>query len=492
MTEHRRPRVYRPHSSGPPEAFARSRRPPDPGSGPHRASPRELGAAVIGRVLILDEDSAAASEIADALAVDGHAVELQPNLEDGIAALAKVAPDVVVVDPWSGEGLGGEVIDKLRRVRDPHGSSPEVVVVTKLHDVDAAVDALHRGASDYLVKPTGAGRLRLAIARALERLRLLNENVRLRHDLALYAAAQRILETLDTAQLAAYGLEALVSFSRADAGAVFALEQILAERGLSEAECRALARLPRPVNFTDRVALHENGVVGPGAVLGRFREAMLLDLDDDRAAVLVSARGFDAAKEESGLFLARQLQTAFRNTERFADAEREARRDSLTGLWNARAFQEAVNHLVARAQLERQPFSVLFLDVDHFKGVNDRHGHVTGSRLLVEIAAVLQRCLREGDVVARYGGDEFTVLLPEVDTDVALRVAERIRETIANHRFLVPSGATLPITVCVGVASFPRHARDAQAILDMADRAMYIGKGSIRNSVHVAESASSP
>lgn len=496
MTDRRRPRIARPRPSAPPEAFARNRKPPKAaeGSGANRASPRELGAAVIGRVLILDEDSAAASEIADALTLDGHAVELRPNLEDGIASLAKVAPDVVVVDPWSGEGTGGEVIDKLRRVRDPQGASPEVVVVTKLHDVDAAVDALHRGASDYLVKPTAPSRLRLAIARALERLRLLNENGRLRHDLALFAAAQRILETLDTAQLAAYGLEALVSFSRADAGAVFSLEQVLAERGLSEAECRALARLPRPVNFTERLSLADQAIDDPvrGPVLARFREAMLLDLDDNRAAVLVSSHGFDASKEESGLFLARQLQTAFRNTLRFADAEREARRDSLTGLWNARAFQEAVNHLVARSQLERLPFSVLFLDVDHFKGVNDRHGHVTGSRLLVEIAAVLQHCLREGDVLARYGGDEFTVLLPEVDTEVAFKVAERIRETIAMHRFLVSSGATLPITVCVGVASFPRHARDAQAILDMADRAMYIGKGSIRNSVHVAESASSP
>jgi two-component system, cell cycle response regulator len=482
MSDRRRPHIARPApaASAPPEAFARNRGKQD--SGKNRASPRELGAAVIGRVLILDEDSAAASEIADALTLDGHAVELRPNLEDGIASLAKVAPDVVVVDPFGGESGGGEIIDKLKRMRDPTGASPEVVIVTALHDVDSAVDALHRGASDYLVKPTAPGRLRLAIARALERLRLLNENGRLRHDLALFASAQRILETLDPAQLAAYGLDALCSFTRAEAGAVFAFDDILAERGLSEAEARALGRLPRPVNFTDRIPLADQGVV-----LQRFREAMVLDLDEDRAAVLVTTVGFDAAKEESGLFLARQLQTAFRNVLRFADAEREARRDSLTGLWNARAFQEATNHLVARAQLERLPFSLLFLDVDHFKGVNDRHGHVTGSRLLVEIATVLERCLREGDVLARYGGDEFTVLLPEVDTEAALIVAERIRSTIAAHRFLGSTGAALPITVCVGVSSFPRHARDAQAILDLADRAMYVGKGSIRNSVHVAE-----
>jgi two-component system cell cycle response regulator len=469
-----------------PEAFARKPgKKIAEGSGPHRPSPRELGASVIGRVVILDEDSAAASSVADALTADGHAVELFPNIDEGVAAVAKLAPDVVVVDPFTNDEVGPGIIDKLRRVRDPMGASPEVIVVTALHDVDAAVDALHRGASDYLLKPSSESRLRLSIARALERLRLLNENGRLRHDLALFAAAQRILETLDAKQLAAFGLDALCSFTRADAGVVFGRgELLLAERGVSEAERIALSRLPRPINFTERVKLADQQE--PNGVLSRFHEALVLDLDDDRAAVLVSAERFDGAKEEAALFLARQLQTAFRNGVRFEDAEREARRDSLTGLWNARAFHESVHTLAAQAELEKSSFSVLFLDVDHFKSVNDRHGHVTGSRLLVEIAGVLESATREGDVVGRYGGDEFTVLLPEVDTPLALNVAERIRATIANHRFLASSGTPLPITVCVGVASFPRHARDAQAILDMADRAMYIGKGSIRNSVHVA------
>lgn len=488
MNDRRRPHLNRPAPRAPvPEAFARKsgKKVIADGSGPNRPSPRELGASVIGRVLILDEDSAAASGVADALTADGHAVELYPNLDEGVIAAVKLAPDVVVVDPFTHNEYGPGIIDKLRRVRDPMGASPEVVVVTAMQSVDAAVDALHRGASDYLLKPTSESRLRLAIARALERLRLLNENGRLRHDLALFAAAQRILETLDGKQLASYGLDALCAFTRADAGVVFGVGEILlAERGVSEAERIALSRLPRPINFTERVRLDDGG-----PVLVRFREAMVLDLDDDRAAVLVTGDRFDAAKEEAALFLARQLQTAFRNGGRFEDAEREARRDSLTGLWNARAFHESVHSLAAQAELEKSVFSVLFLDVDHFKSVNDRHGHVTGSRLLVEIARVLESATREGDVLGRYGGDEFTVLLPEVDTPLALNVAERIRTTIASHRFLASSGTILPITVCVGVASFPRHARDPQAILDMADRAMYIGKGSFRNSVHVAAEA---
>ncbi|MBI1945173.1 MAG: diguanylate cyclase [Deltaproteobacteria bacterium] len=456
-----------------PEAFVRQKKDSSlPRTG------REIGTSLIGRVLILDEDSGAASELAEALTRDGHEVELRQQLSD-VDAAVRIAPDVVVVDPWSGDEPGEPILDALRRVHDPTGASPEVVVVTALHDVHAAVECLHRGASDYIVKPTTPGRLRLAIARAFERLRLLKDNGRLRRDLALFAAAQRILETLDSGKLAGYGLEALCSFTGATGGALFDGGAALAEQDLSAVELQQLAALKRPEAFTERIALGNDGA-------GRFSEALALELDDDRRAVLASVHPFDAAAEETALFLARQLQTAFRNTVRFADAEREARRDSLTGLWNAKAFHEATRQLIERAVTTPAPFSVLFLDLDHFKAVNDRHGHVAGSRLLVEVAQLLERCVREGDLLARFGGDEFTVLLPEIGTDTAKSVADRIRETIARHRFRAPSGEALPVTVCIGVATFPVHAGDTDGILDMADRAMYLGKGSTRNSVHVA------
>jgi DNA-binding response OmpR family regulator len=205
---------------------------------------REIGASLIGRVLILDEDSAAASALAETLTRDGHQVELLPNLASGIEAVAKIAPDVVVVDPWSGDEPGEAALDDIRRVRDETGASPEVVVVTGLHDINAAVECLHRGASDYILKPTSSRRLRLAISRAFERLRLLKDNGRLRHDLQLFAAAQRILETLEAGQLGAYGLESLLSFTNATGGAILDRATALAEKNLSEAELRAHHRGP--------------------------------------------------------------------------------------------------------------------------------------------------------------------------------------------------------------------------------------------------------
>ncbi len=133
-----------------------------------------------------------------------------------------------------------------------------------------------------------------------------------------------------------------------------------------------------------------------------------------------------------------------------------------------------------------RPFTVLFMDLDHFKAVNDQHGHLSGSRLLVEVARVLRSCVRDEDVVVRYGGDEYVVLLVGIDSGGGLKVAERIRRAIEDHRFLSREGSRVRVTASIGLASFPEHADEKAAILDFADRAMYRGKQSTRNVVYIA------
>jgi diguanylate cyclase (GGDEF)-like protein len=156
--------------------------------------------------------------------------------------------------------------------------------------------------------------------------------------------------------------------------------------------------------------------------------------------------------------------------------------DDLTHLYNTRYLEVAL----AREISGGRPFSVLFLDLDHFKGVNDTHGHLSGSRLLVEVARVLRSCVRDEDVVVRYGGDEYTVLLVGIDSGGGLKVAERIRRAIEDHRFLSREGARVRVTASIGLASFPEHAGAAAEILDLADRAMYRGKRTTRNVVYLA------
>jgi diguanylate cyclase (GGDEF)-like protein len=130
---------------------------------------------------------------------------------------------------------------------------------------------------------------------------------------------------------------------------------------------------------------------------------------------------------------------------------------------------------------------VLFLDLDYFKRVNDLHGHQVGSQLLKEVGRVLRRCVRDDDIVVRYGGDEFTVVLKATDLTTAKQIAERIRTMLAGHFFLGREGLNVLITACIGVSAYPIHAQSMEELIFLSDRAMYKGKNSTRNLVITAD-----
>jgi len=131
-------------------------------------------------------------------------------------------------------------------------------------------------------------------------------------------------------------------------------------------------------------------------------------------------------------------------------------------------------------------FSVIFLDIDHFKKVNDTHGHLSGSRALKEVAQLLRKSIREVDIPFRYGGDEFTALLVETGQKGAAVVAERIRRTIEQHVFLRELEQDFHLTASIGYATYPTDADTKRQILQLADNAMYLGKKE-RNTTRGAE-----
>ena len=179
---------------------------------------------------------------------------------------------------------------------------------------------------------------------------------------------------------------------------------------------------------------------------------------------------------------------ALDNALRIERAEALSVTDDLTQLYNSRYLSQVLRRETKRASRSGRPLSLLFIDLDGFKGVNDTHGHLAGSSALVEAAAVIRISARETDVVARFGGDEFALVLPDTGSDGALAVGERIREKIAAHRFLQKDGLDINLTVSVGVATLPDVAASAEQLIQAADEAMYWVKEHGKNNIYVAGS----
>jgi diguanylate cyclase (GGDEF)-like protein len=177
---------------------------------------------------------------------------------------------------------------------------------------------------------------------------------------------------------------------------------------------------------------------------------------------------------------------AIENAILFQRTEQLTITDDLTKLFNSRYLNLYIGREIKRCKRHGIPLSVIFLDLDGFKGINDQYGHLAGSGTLAEVGTILALAVRESDILARYGGDEFVVVLPETPPSGALVIAERLRKAIEEHNFLTSQGLSAHISASFGIASYPDHALTPEGLIQKADQAMYRVKERDKNGIEVA------
>jgi len=271
---------------------------------------------------------------------------------------------------------------------------------------------------------------------------------------------------------------------------------VLAERGLTPEMAPAVLAIGnwvinRGQDFVTADLRNDTRLHNPsiGAVI-----ALPLSCRGHRAGALVGLDRLAAGREpklpaamlRSLRILLEPASAALDNAILLKRAEALSVTDDLTRLFNSRYLNMVLRRETKRASRNGRPLSLLFIDLDGFKAVNDTHGHLFGSKALVEAAGVIRSSARETDVVARFGGDEFALVLPDTGGEGAYAVGERIRDRIAEYKFLAADGLDIHLTASVGVATLPDVAASAEELVQAADKAMYAVKDSGKNGIQAA------
>ena len=358
------------------------------------------------------------------------------------------------------------------------------------------------GALMCLEAPLSSSQLVAAVAWMLERGGLLEENARLRQTLRVLDSCRTLRNCLEPGEVYAVTLDLLLrSLDRERGVALFRRSGVpgsdgVAFRGIDEDRAHSLHMgllaqkplsefdVPREIGLQRSSRFHEL-LADVGCETSLALGVPLRGPRDEYGVLWIfgEERVFDARQLELARRIADDAEQALSTAEHFHRAQERAFVDDVTGSHNARYLLQAMEREIHRAERHGKPLSVLFLDLDRFKRVNDMHGHLVGTRVLKNLAQVLGGCIRQVDTLARYGGDEFTILLEGTPHEGGLRVAERIRRSVADAVFEGVAGNSVQLTISIGVATCPDQAGERDELLDLADKAMYRAKSQGRNTV---------
>jgi two-component system cell cycle response regulator len=486
------------------------------------------------RILVADDDPAVLGTLSWVLKEQGYDVVSTHEGNRVIPLMEQRTPDLVLLDIQFGDSSGTDVLEAIKS--DERWRDLPVVMMSALTLEESAVRTLGLGAADYVRKPFRVREL-LARIEAQLRMRAILRSARdtLREAREALSRVQEqadkrrhlmdilhdVTDDLSTGEiyhlLARRVARALVlnqcSVVLTRQGGLPRVAAYAYETGISPDFVLSLEKYPELQTALDsgRPVLVENVMVSP---LYRHVREMWAREGTRISTRSVIAVPFAMEADEAGVFFLRRnvteppltqadvefaetviraavsaIQRATLIESTIADnrrLEELAHTDPLTQTLNRRALGERLAAEMERVRRYSTTMSLLLIDLDHFKQINDTHGHLAGDDVLIEVAALLQRVVRAVDVVARYGGEEFVVVLPETSGAGAEAFAERLRELIEGQAFVASRGRAIRLTTSIGVSSFPDFGVESvEDLLTKADQALYRAKSEGRNRVRV-------
>lgn len=475
-------------------------------------------------VLIVSKSSRAGQMLVRRMEKAGYQVVSAKTDLDAVECLGRHQVEAIVCHTQQARNSALKLLEQLR----DRESDACIIVVGADEGAERAAALLRAGAYDYLTLPIRAGRLEESVRQGLDtrrsfiqvrelsgRLRSANEDLAHERD-TLRRWSQTLAQLNHTGQAMAGTLHAdeiirllrgrldqIVKYDRlgvlwleperiwvytADASNEAAQEEVKRTLIATGRRLRGVSSASQPDQQGSEEHPTEAAAVAPERSAHVLEVPLLVAQGQVGLIRLERERGasFHSDEIEIAKAVATSLALALRNAETHSQVQNMAMTDGLTNLLNRRAFSTILTREFKNTERYGTPLCLLMADLDHFKKINDEHGHLIGDRLLKETATLISRAIRAVDVVARYGGEEFAIILPRTDTEPATILATRIREQIANHVFVV-NGAPVRLTMSMGVSRIPHSSvTSPDDLVSAADAALYQAKARGRNCVEVS------
>lgn len=449
------------------------------------------------KILIVDDDKLFLEQCVDMLIDIEADLLLATSCKEADDIIETNKIDILMLDLVLPDGKGDSVME-LAKKKNPE---IDVIIISAFGTLESVVSLMRKGIFDYIKKPIVPEEFKFTILKCLKERAIIEENRRLKESLNIYELGKMLTSNLELSKVYDNILVIFENILKGSKVVVYTsdVSQDLDIRAFSNFERNELINIKEKLLsfLNDRLCYEPDEVIDGNINIFNLSKLNIIEPQDKnflitfpinfdnktKGAVFVFTNYVQDTKREFFTFIRDHINLAIENAIRYINAQEMAFVDELTKVYNIRYLHVALENEIKRAERFGSFLSVLFLDLDFFKNVNDTYGHLTGSKLLIEIAKEIKRCVRSIDIVIRYGGDEFVIICTETDPDLALKVAERIRNKIETTDFLKEEGKNIKITTTIGIATYPVHATTKTDLLELADKAMYKGKESSRNIV---------